>query len=241
MENEVPLEPIYEFKRHHLCTHITALKTLGNFLFVAESNHVLLYDWQKRVLLEDELVFKNCSIHGIRIDDSNHVLLFGAKSVRIYVFCSSSTKQLVSVTKEFHLNDWIQDIQWLYNYKSTQKYFAAISAHNCLTLYDIDVTKTDVFQSSENCILYTASIVCNNFDAIVIAAGTVFKKIIFWSPQSISTENGKKPLIQSLSGHQGVIFSISYKNFTNYLVQHLMIAVSDFGKSITILCLMRIH
>ncbi|GIZ02378.1 WD repeat-containing protein 6 [Caerostris extrusa] len=166
---------------------------------------------------EDELVFKNCSIHGIRIDDSNHVLLFGAKSVRIYVFCSSSTKWLVSVTKEFHLNDWIQDIQWLNNYTSTQKYFAAISAHNCLTLYDIDVTKTDVFQSSENCILYTASIVCNNFDAIVIAAGTVFKKIIFWSPQSISTENGKKPLIQSLSGHQGVIFSISYNKFHKLL------------------------
>ncbi|GBM02371.1 WD repeat-containing protein 6 [Araneus ventricosus] len=196
--------------RQHLCTHITAIKAFENYLFVAESNQILLYDWEKRILLEREVVFQSCSVHGIRTDASNKVLFFGAKSVRIYAYYLSSVKRLQSITEEFYLNDWIHDIQWLNENQKAPNSFVAISAHNCLSIWNIDKIQTNVFQSTENCILYAGCIICNNSELIVVAAGTVFKEIILWSPNSISENGGRKPSIHNLTGHQGVIFSISY-------------------------------
>ncbi|XP_055934897.1 WD repeat-containing protein 6-like isoform X1 [Argiope bruennichi] len=200
----------YQLERQHLCTHITTIKTFENYLFVAESNQILLYDWKKRILLEKEVVFQSCSVHGIRIETSNKVLFFGAKSVRIYVIEVKSVKRLKSITEEFYLNDWIHDVQWLKENRKVPNSFAAISAHNCLSVWNINKTQTSIFQSTENCILYAGCIICCNSELIVVAAGTVFKEIILWSPNSISESNGRKPSIHNLTGHQGVIFSISY-------------------------------
>ncbi|CAL1262804.1 unnamed protein product [Larinioides sclopetarius] len=206
----------HQLERQRLCTHITAIKAFENYLFVAESNQILLYDWKKRILLEREAVFQSCSIHGIRTDTSNKVLFFGAKSVRIYAYDFSSVKRLQSITEEFYLNDWIHDIQWLNQNQKVPTYnsFVAILAHNCLTIWNIEKIQTNIFQSTENCILYAGCIICSNSELIVVAAGTVFKEIILWSPNSVSVNGGRKPSIHNLTGHQGVIFSISYnKNY----------------------------
>ncbi|GFS79475.1 WD repeat-containing protein 6 [Nephila pilipes] len=202
---------ICNFRRQNLCTHITALKVLENFLFVVESNQVLLFDWREKSFLEKEIVFQSNSIHGIRIDDSQtKILFFGGKSIRIYAINFSSLKRLVSITEEFNLNDWIHDIQWITEEQNVKNTFAAISAHNCFTIWNIDNGKVDAFQSSENCIVYSGNIICKACNALVVAVGTVFKEIILWSPNSSLESNGRKLPLQNLIGHQGVIFSISY-------------------------------
>ncbi|GFQ80821.1 hypothetical protein TNCT_689011 [Trichonephila clavata] len=143
------------FQRRNLCTHIKALKALENFLFVAESNQILLFNWKEKSLLQKEIVFQSNSVHGIRIDVSqNKVLFFGGKSIRIYSINFYSDKWLISITEEFNLDDWIHDIQWIAQEPNVENSFAAISAHNCFTIWNLENGKTDVFQSSENCILY---------------------------------------------------------------------------------------
>ncbi|GFT80989.1 WD repeat-containing protein 6 [Trichonephila clavipes] len=199
------------FQRQNLCTHITALKALENFLFVAESNQILLFNWKEKSLLQKEIVFQSNSIHGIRIDVSqNKVLFFGGKSIRIYTINLHSDKWLITITEEFNLEDWIHDVQWIAQKPNVENSFAAISAHNCFTIWNLKDEKTDVFQSSENCILYSGSIICKVSNALVVAVGTVFKEIILWSPNSLSESNGRKLPLQNLTGHQGVIFSITY-------------------------------
>ncbi|KAG8200291.1 hypothetical protein JTE90_021941 [Oedothorax gibbosus] len=202
-------ESIKSIQRAQLCTHITALKTYQNFLLVAESNQVLLFDWNERILLQKEIVFESCSIHGIRIDNNGKTIFFGAKSLRIFVLTSSS-KKLEEKSKELHLNDWIHDIQWITADQQLQSSFAVISAHNCLTIWDWECKKSSVFQCAENCILYAASIIISDASTIIVAAGTVFNKILLWSPQSSKEMNNRKIPFQSLSGHQGVIFSVIY-------------------------------
>ncbi|GFY63366.1 WD repeat-containing protein 6 [Trichonephila inaurata madagascariensis] len=189
----------------------TPKNALENFLFVAESNQIILFNWKEKSLLQKEIVFQSNSIHGIRIDVSqNKVLFFGGKSIRIYTISFYSDKWLISITEEFNLDDWIHDIQWIAQEPNVENSFAAISAHNCFTIWNLEDRKTDVFQSSENCILYSGNIICKVSNALVVAVGTVFKEIILWSPNSLSESNGRKLPLQNLTGHQGVIFSITY-------------------------------
>ncbi|PRD20824.1 UNVERIFIED_CONTAM: Wdr6 [Trichonephila clavipes] len=177
----------------------------------SESNQILLFNWKEKSLLQKEIVFQSNSIHGIRIDVSqNKVLFFGGKSIRIYTINLHSDKWLITITEEFNLEDWIHDVQWIAQKPNVENSFAAISAHNCFTIWNLKDEKTDVFQSSENCILYSGSIICKVSNALVVAVGTVFKEIILWSPNSLSESNGRKLPLQNLTGHQGVIFSITY-------------------------------
>lgn len=62
--------------------------------------------------------------------------------------------RIKELSEEFHLTDWIHDVQWLTANQKPQNSFAIISAHNCLTVWDWGNGPKNEFQCAENCILY---------------------------------------------------------------------------------------
>ncbi|XP_075586877.1 LOW QUALITY PROTEIN: tRNA (34-2'-O)-methyltransferase regulator WDR6 [Dermatophagoides farinae] len=77
----------------------------------------------------------------------------------------------------------------------------------------------------QKCILYSAKILESslNENYIIIASGTVFTQILIWSIvfQTDDSKSDEKPLVQELQtlhGHDGVIFSIDYNSKLNILV-----------------------
>lgn len=69
----------------------------------------------------------------------------------------------------------------------------------------------------QKCILYSARILYVNKHFIVIASGTVFKEVLIWGIE-INSVNHSLIDIQTLYGHDGVIFDIHYNQELNILI-----------------------
>ncbi|XP_054710285.1 WD repeat-containing protein 6-like [Uloborus diversus] len=123
--------------------------------------------------------------------------------------------RLKHITEEIFLEDWIHDVQFLVDAKAPQ--LAVITAHNSLIFWSTDEQKIKSISCSENCILYSGSIIYHDANVIILAVGTVFQQILLWSPNSVSeTSNGKLPF-HRLKGHQGVIFSVTFSKINKLI------------------------
>ncbi|XP_075675925.1 tRNA (34-2'-O)-methyltransferase regulator WDR6 [Dermatophagoides pteronyssinus] len=87
---------------------------------------------------------------------------------------------------------------------------------------DDDEQQPEKIFGPQKCILYSAKILESSIDnnCLIIASGTVFTQILIWSVV-LSSNNDEKPLVeelQTLNGHDGVIFAIDYNSKLNILV-----------------------
>ncbi|XP_015917271.1 tRNA (34-2'-O)-methyltransferase regulator WDR6 isoform X2 [Parasteatoda tepidariorum] len=215
------------FQRISLCTHITALKLFKNFLFVAESNEIQIYDWKLRELLWKSAIFDSCTIHGIRISDNHKFLAFGAKHIRVLSFILDAEISLTH-SHAINLKDWILDVQWICKKEEIEYTVAALTAHNCLILLNESGEILQSYHCAENCILYSASIISCEYHSLVLAVGTVFQKILIWSPFSNQNDVSRNEPFHQLSGHQGVIFSVTYNE------QHKIICSTSDDRSLRV-------
>lgn len=109
------------------------------------------------------------------------------------------------------LHDWVLDARWLPGDKRSLLCVAV--AHNGALLLDV-VTGNVLLQRScqEGCLLYSALLVGHeSWKDTVLVGGTVFNQLVIWTLGEGDENSGHKaPVEQCLSGHSGVIFSISY-------------------------------
>lgn len=88
-----------------------------------------------------------------------------------------------------------------------------------------DIQKNCIEQrivGKQKCILYSARILHVTKHFIVVASGTVFKEVLIWGIDIGNSVNHSLIDIQTLYGHDGVIFDINYNQELN-----ILISVSD--------------
>ena len=57
---------------------------------------------------------------------------------------------------------------------------------------------------------YSARFFGSHLDHLIIASGTVFNQVLLWKVQGKKDENNRTPVLQRLTGHEGVIFSLNF-------------------------------
>ncbi|KAL8586375.1 hypothetical protein ACOMHN_022990 [Nucella lapillus] len=174
---------------------------------------------------------------GPEVDSQKYLCVFGAKCSRVLALeaeCSDSEDQqktdharlnAASAVREFE--DWIWAAAWLQEPgKAGQCSLALALAHNVVLHWSWQ-TDTILHRATcvEKCILkvaLTSTSYCGHFigqqwSELVLAAGTVFNQVVLWSPAAddhrdpgSAEPSGPRPVLQRLTGHKGVIFSIFY-------------------------------
>lgn len=89
----------------------------------------------------------------------------------------------------------------------SNKHIICCLSSNSIAIFDwISGTLNHVISCPAKCIIYTGLIItCNSLDQILIASGNVFKKVIIWYSNGDDSD-----VINYLSGHDGVIFALSF-------------------------------
>ena len=182
---------------------VTALLVIEDLLFVATGGYVEIYNVYDNNLVHKCKIFNDTSniIHGFcqSSQNKNSFLAFGGKTIKSVTITPTNSIERVQT---YHAKDWLLAVQW------SQDSIWAVSAHNELLRID-DVTSSEVRCQDEKCILYSACIVDDNNEKIVIG-GTTFRQIIIWG-----SSTGK--IYHRLSGHEGVIFSVNFDEESNTL------------------------
>lgn len=57
---------------------------------------------------------------------------------------------------------------------------------------------------------YSARFFGSHLEHIIVASGTVFNQVLLWKVQGKKDESNRTPVLQRLTGHEGVIFSINF-------------------------------
>ncbi|XP_035991107.1 WD repeat-containing protein 6 [Fundulus heteroclitus] len=172
------------------------------------------------------------TIHGQRENEKNSTsersfydfAVFGGKAVRLVGLGLDprdvETPHLEVLGPLMELQDWVLDVRWLSADKRALLCVAV--AHNAALLLD-SAAGSALVQCSclEGCLLYSALLLVDECWAnTVLVGGTVFNQLVIWKPgrgdQTINPGH-KAPVERRLSGHSGVIFSISYLQEEGYL------------------------
>ncbi|KAM4563416.1 tRNA (34-2'-O)-methyltransferase regulator WDR6 [Odontesthes bonariensis] len=150
--------------------------------------------------------------------------VFGGKAVRL-VRLRVNFKDVKQLRLEvlgplLELHDWVLDARWLSGDK--QSLLCVAVAHNGVLLLDAVRGEALVQHSClEGCLLYSALLLVHESLAdTVLIGGTVFNQLVIWKPgreDESKNSRHKAPVERRLSGHSGVIFSISYLQEKGYL------------------------
>lgn len=122
-------------------------------------------------------IFDNQQLFGFVLNENeNEIIIYGEKHIKIYniVINSIVCFELEEIAYK-STNDWILNAIW-YNLKQ----IATITMHNKLILYSITLDVLNEWICNEKCILYSAYLHVNNFDNIIVYAGTVFNQVLIW-------------------------------------------------------------
>lgn len=109
------------------------------------------------------------------------------------------------VEHELQLNDWITSAAFS---KSGSVYVQ--TAHNVVVEVDLSFqTVSDVYECTENSILYSGAMLCLN-DRVLVAAGTVLGGVNVWELES-------QKVLHQMVGHEGSIFGVCFSPDGKYL------------------------
>ncbi|ROL49169.1 WD repeat-containing protein 6 [Anabarilius grahami] len=222
-----------------LVAPVTALEFLGeDFLLTGEGPILSVYSLQASAKECASLnVLHNYRIHGIRPgrkyqsgerqfnnvisseisvwdNDEEEVIVFGGKGVRLVSF-NSAGQCLKLIGPLLELQDWVLDIHWL---KAQPHPLLGIAlAHNALLLLEAESGNILSFYSCvETCLLYSALMIGQNWDSLVLVGGTVFNQLVLWRPTGTKPD-GQSQVERRLLGHSGVIFSLCYLQKSGWL------------------------
>ncbi|KAJ3364345.1 WD repeat-containing protein 6 [Allomyces arbusculus] len=143
---------------------------------------------------------------------SGIMAVFGAKqAVMLSVTTTGHGENLVitaRVLSRWKCRDWIKALRVL----PASGHVVLVTAHNWVEIYpSIDARRPDAtLQCSERCILYSATIVGDSLDSLVIASGTVFNQVLLWRPNGPQDADGAVQVDKALVGHEGVIFHVAF-------------------------------
>jgi WD40 repeat protein len=236
------------------CTRVpvTASASYGPLYVAAEGPFLRLYNCKNLHYLESNQVFQAQAIHGIAClsETINHVTLviWGGFLVRTVDFDLIAEEDVRIVpaswlfSEVFNAPDWILDLspapsQCEGESTSDVRILAAVTAHNALL--ELTATRTNgipviliaELSSSSRSILYSAHLLWESPGRVLVAAGTAFGEIMYWS-WTRRPKNGSKSQIHSVFlGHEGSIFGVQISKElsidNNGHIQRLLASCSD--------------
>lgn len=188
-----------------LCTDVTAVKLItinGQDLVLAGiGSYVNIFDKNTKKRIKRQQVLKGQKIYGFVPDERlENILVFGGKQFTVFsIGTNSDDNIIIDVLFESVLcDDWLHSAIWQSN-----ETIAVLTAHNTVQVWNItEQRQTCKHCNSNNSILYSGLLVPLD-DGMLVFAGTVFSQVII----HIVGEN--KP-VHTLTGHEGVIFSMAY-------------------------------
>ncbi|KAF2021967.1 WD repeat protein-like protein [Aaosphaeria arxii CBS 175.79] len=215
---------------------VTALGTLGPLVFCAEGPHLRLYHRFK--FLATKQIFEGQAIHGIAVHAEHpqyaFIAIWGGCLVRLLRIDSSllvgevepSIFDHVCCTAICKTTDWLLDLCFgpsaSEGGSSGDEFVtcAAVTAHDALLelkldhdrsseeSHDLGSLKVSELTSSTRSILYSADVLWEDRDRILIAAGTAFGEIIYWSWSRGPDGHSSSRTHHVFLGHEGSIFGV---------------------------------
>ena len=171
--------------------------------------------------------FKSQAVHGVLFlsGDADYVVLiaWGGVSIRtiqVTLEHRSSTLSLRSIhgSREATSPDWILDVCSISTSpeKSNLVNCVAVTAHNALLEISSqrggeedspDILVTELTSSSRS-ILYSAHLKLDSQERVLVAAGTAFGEIIYWSWDRSRDDKSRSRVHHVFLGHEGSIFGV---------------------------------
>ncbi|KAJ2845034.1 WD repeat-containing protein 6, partial [Coemansia brasiliensis] len=186
----------------------TAVAFLSDTLVAAGNGSVLsIYDIQIQQIVYQKQIFLHTRIHGIiaksYLESNVNVLIFGGKSWTTMEIRMGDRILITASDHVYAISDWIKAGHWV-SAKDTSKVVLA-TAHNCVLVIDPETGNCEQrVAGAEQCVLYAAALWGNNIDELVVAAGTVFNKVLIWRL------NEPDNVLWRLQGHEGVVFGVNF-------------------------------
>ncbi|XP_075740626.1 tRNA (34-2'-O)-methyltransferase regulator WDR6 isoform X5 [Rhipicephalus microplus] len=210
-------------------THVIAATFWGNVLLVGEGDRVYAYCLETLNQVGCQTAFTTSNVHGIRIVGKSvpTCAVFGSRFLTVMTaeVSPSSSVMFKVILQPVMFDDWIWDVAWLQpemgplvpgtNFRT----LALCLGHNRVAHWDWQAKQVLALTScSDYCLLYTAQLVGVSWKQLIAVVGTVYKEVLLWVPSQVSPA----PVLHRLTGHQGVIFSVSF-----HVPQRLLCSTSD--------------
>ncbi|XP_066278123.1 tRNA (34-2'-O)-methyltransferase regulator WDR6-like isoform X2 [Branchiostoma lanceolatum] len=215
-------------KTEYITAPVTVLAFAGDLLLTGEGPCLHLYDVTSTEHLQVHQVLTHANIHGIRTAaagvevDCWDVALFGQKTLQLVQIRPTENaihRKGILVTPgdqhgECEVHDWIWDVCWLLPDQTQGKavrQLALALGHNTVVLWDAEAQRSiREVHCQEKCILYCAHFIGSSWSDLMLAAGTVFREVVLWKPCGQKEDQDCVSVLQRITGHQGVIFSVCY-------------------------------
>ncbi|XP_007953502.1 WD repeat-containing protein 6 [Orycteropus afer afer] len=196
---------------------VTGLECVGDRLLAGEGPDVLVYSLDfgghLRMMKRIQNLLGHYLIHGFRVrpepdgdlDSQAMVAVFGSKGLRI-VKVSWGQGRFRELWRSglWSVSDWIWDARWL------EENVAVALGHNSVVLYDPMVGRTlQEVHCTDRCTLSSACLIGKTWKELTMVAGAISNELLVWYPAATS-ENEPVAPDRRVSGHVGVIFSMSY-------------------------------
>ncbi|XP_021924396.1 WD repeat-containing protein 6 isoform X2 [Zootermopsis nevadensis] len=173
---------------------------------------VYVFETQSGKFITKEEIFEGRRVHNIFVDKKQNIAIIGGKMVQTFKLETEDNFKLSSFAA-WAIDDWIQYLHWL-----DCDNIAIVTAHNVVSLWNSRTGEKvkEIFCEVKS-ILYCALLNGSSWNELLVFAGTVFQQILVWAPTSLETETVASPVLHTLKGHDGVIFSVSYDAASQYI------------------------
>ena len=212
---------------------ISSLKLFKDkYLFSGTGNFLSIFNIINDKLEKKIKIFESEKISKINIFpfpnsiNNNYLLILSGETKIKYTFFSEDIFDFQFKSIKTKSNDYIMNHILYSNYLNNGKNYLIIGfINNFIEIYQFNEEENE-FQfikfvfSNKKCIVYSMAFCLNkvsnsqeNINSILIASGTVFRKVIIWK---IIFSQDKNEFIREdnnileLSGHKGVIFSVNF-------------------------------
>uniref|UniRef100_A0A2K6PQM2 tRNA (34-2'-O)-methyltransferase regulator WDR6 n=1 Tax=Rhinopithecus roxellana TaxID=61622 RepID=A0A2K6PQM2_RHIRO len=197
---------------------VTGLECVGDRLLAGEGPDVLVYSLDfgghLRMIKRVQNLLGHYLIHGFRVrpepngdfDLEAMVAVFGSKGLRV-VKISWGQGHFRELWRSglWNMSDWIWDARWL------EGNIALALGHNSVVLYDpiVGCILQEV-PCTDRCTLSSACLIGDAWKELTIVAGAVSNQLLVWYPATALADNKPVAPDRRISGHVGIIFSMSY-------------------------------
>ncbi|RKP25885.1 hypothetical protein SYNPS1DRAFT_28390 [Syncephalis pseudoplumigaleata] len=215
---------IQQTDKHALIGPVTAAQFLSDTLvLVAVGSFVRLYTTGTGELLGEADVLGPVRVHHLVVAKHPDAIDEGAKSIEYLVAVaggksmafmtvrpSMSSGPLVVAPLIWQLSDWILDVQWIYaeddaGCQRPPTEIAIVYAHNYVEVWSYPgQEQLHRIHCEEKCLLdrYAARFHGHHLSMLRLAAGTVFNKVLVWSPCADRASGNDRTVDLQLAGHE---------------------------------------
>jgi WD40 repeat protein len=209
-------------------------------LLAGEGSFLKLFNSKSSDCLSQIELFQEQAIHGVCVnqsadqDDEVQVIVWGGRSLVLL-----SRKDIIGIldqhffsitSRSIIIPDWIFDVAASSHDKSS---CLLVTAHN--NLFKAEVSGRTVsykhLPSPSESILYSAHVIWDTPNRILVAAGTAFGEIIVWDLNVSETGHCESArTLFTFTGHEGSIFGVNFSpllNLSDNKITRLLASCSD--------------